>query len=109
MPSSFREPKTLSDWIELDYYRRPRRLRRIRTAVIVFVFLVSLGLLAATFWPKYRYLYESRPVSSAHSMFNNNCGVCHVETFQPATRLVHGNSKLRSVGDDVCLSCHDGP
>ncbi len=109
MPSSFRDPKTLPEWIELDYFRRPRRFWRLRRGVIWLVLLTCLGLLAVTAWPKTRFIYESRPVSSAHTMFNNNCGICHIESFQTAKRLVGGDREVRSVGNDTCRQCHDGP
>src|SRR5258708_4491007 len=108
MPSSFRDPKTLPDWIELDYYQRPRLLRRFRMWMNIAIFVAVIGLMAITFWPKFHFIYESRPVSSAHHMFNNNCGVCHEEHFQPGVRLISGNSKVRSVSDETCKSCHDG-
>jgi predicted CXXCH cytochrome family protein len=106
MPSSFRDPKTLADWIQLDYFQRPSRVWTTRILLAWLVFILCLSLLAFTWWPETRFVYESRPVSSAHAMFNNNCGVCHVESFQPARRLLRGDSNVRSVRDDTCRSCH---
>jgi predicted CXXCH cytochrome family protein len=106
MPSSFRDPKTLADWIQLDYFRQPSRFWRIRNLLTGLVLISCLALLAFTWWPQTHFVYESRPVSSAHAMFNNNCGVCHVESFQPARRLVRGDSSLRSVPDATCRACH---
>ena len=33
MPSPFRSPKTLPEWIELDYYDRPRWIRMMRASI----------------------------------------------------------------------------
>lgn len=109
MPSSFRDPKTLTDWIQLDYFRKPGRVWRIRNLLTWSIFFVCLGIVALTWWPRARFIYESRPVSSAHAMFNDQCGVCHIESFQPVTRLLRVDSSVRSVADETCRSCHDGP
>jgi predicted CXXCH cytochrome family protein len=110
MPSSFREPKTLPEWIELDYYRRRRRLLRVRTAVIWLTLLIcAAGIAGVSFLPMARWIYESRPVSAAHMMFNDRCEVCHTESFRPAVRFLSSNPHLPSVKDDTCTGCHDGP
>jgi Cytochrome c7 and related cytochrome c len=106
MPSSFRDPKTLSDWIQLDYFRQPGRLWGLRNILTGLIFIVCLSLLPFTWRAQSRFVYQSRPVSSAHAMFNDNCGVCHVESFQPAMRLVRGDPSLRSVPDATCQECH---
>ena len=50
MPSPLRDVKALSDWIELDYYRRPRRLRRSRALLAWAVLLSGAGALALLTW-----------------------------------------------------------
>jgi len=109
MPSSFRDPKTLADWIQLDYFRKPGRVWRIRNVLTWSIFVACLALVGATWWPRARFIYESRPVSSAHAMFNDNCSVCHVESFRPVTRLLRVDPSVRSVADETCRTCHDGP
>ena len=106
MPSSFRDPKALADWIQLDYFRQPRRLWGVRNILTSLIFITCLALLPFTWWRQNRVVYQSRPVSNAHAMFNANCGVCHVESFQPVMRLVRGDSSLRSVPDATCQECH---
>ena len=107
MPSSFRDPKTLADWIQLDYFRRPGRVWRIRNLLTAFIFAACAGLLMAlTWWPRTHFVYQSRPVSSAHTMFNHRCDVCHVESFQPAVRLLRSDPEIRSVSDSTCRECH---
>jgi hypothetical protein len=106
MPSSFRGPKTLADWIQLDYFRQPGRFWRIRNVLTLLVFIACLFLLLPTWRPETRFVYQARPVSDSHAMFNDQCSVCHVESFQPAMRLVRGDSSLRSVPDTTCQECH---
>ncbi|HLJ91611.1 MAG TPA: hypothetical protein VKU02_00325, partial [Gemmataceae bacterium] len=109
MPSSFRDPKTLADWIQLDYFRKPGRVWRVRNILTWSIFAGCVALVAFTWWPRTRFVYESRPVSSAHAMFNDHCGVCHVESFQPVARLLRADPDVHSVADQTCRTCHDGP
>ncbi len=108
MPSPLRDVKALSDWIELDYYRRPRRLRRFRALLAWAVLLSGAGALALLTWLGQPSIYQAGPVSTAHHMFNNDCGKCHTESFQPVNRLWPGNAPLRSVMDQACQQCHEG-
>src|SRR5579871_2012089 len=102
MPSAFRDPKSLSDWIQLDYFRRPRSLRRWRgwlgwgtlaaTALVVGIVLLLPGGKTA---------FQAGPVSSAHTLFNDRCGECHTEAFQTARRILPINSgNLHAVPDE---------
>jgi hypothetical protein len=106
MPSSFRDPKTLADWIRLDYFRKPGRIWQIRNVLTWLTFITFLALVAFSWWPRNHFVYQSRPVSNAHTMFNENCGVCHVESFRTPLRLVRTDSSVRSVPDNTCRTCH---
>jgi predicted CXXCH cytochrome family protein len=102
-------PKSLSSWLELDYFRRPRRLRRVRGLVTWTVLLVSTVLIAAITWmPGNRRVYQAASVSTAHAIFNEDCEACHDASFGTAKRLLHGDDALRSVTDEACLRCHAG-
>jgi|GEM_PF-1755411 len=102
-------PKSLSSWLELDYFRRPRRLRRLRRLVPWTVLLLSTGLIAALTWlPGNRRIYQADSVSTAHAIFNEDCEACHNASFGTAKRLLRGNNELRSVTDEACLRCHAG-
>jgi hypothetical protein len=109
MPSPLRDTKSLPEWIELDYYRRPRRLRRAFGVAVWVTLLVTPLLLAWTLWPRQQVVYEAAPVSPAHTLFNKDCGVCHKDMFQTARRLVPTNAAAHSVPDSACVQCHDGP
>jgi hypothetical protein len=109
MPSAFRDPKNLPEWIELDYFRRSRFLWWLRRRVTWLTLLAGVALGAAAFLPRASRLYQAGPVSTAHAMFNNDCGQCHTENFQTARRFWPVNESVRAVPDDACTRCHDGP
>jgi predicted CXXCH cytochrome family protein len=109
MPSAFREPKSLSESLQLDYYRRPRGVRRLRSWLGWPTLIGCIVLVAVTFWPRARFVYEAHPVSPAHALFNDNCEVCHEKSLVPVSRLINSGDQLRSVDDSTCVKCHEGP
>lgn len=111
MPSAFRDPKTLSDWIQLDYFRRPRGLRRWRYWLGWGMLLAAAaGVAVVLLLPRGRAALQAGPVSSAHSFFNNDCGRCHREAFETAKRLWPVDAAaVRAVPNGACVACHDGP
>lgn len=108
MPSSLRTPKTLSEWEELDYYNRPRRLARLWRPLILVALLVSGVVVGATFLPGRRTAFQAGPVSTAHASFNQDCAQCHTGPFKTLGRLVSFDSNVRSVPDSACTKCHSG-
>jgi hypothetical protein len=108
MASPLRDPKELADWFELDYFRRPREMRRWKLPAAAAVLTACAVALAATALhrdaPR---LVQSGPVSRAHAMFNDNCRACHTEAFSEARNLWPGQAS--SISDAACRSCHDGP
>jgi hypothetical protein len=112
MPSAFRNQKNLNEWLELDYYQRPRGLRRWRNRLTLLLFvLCAAGVAGAIFLLGSRSarLVQAGPVTSAHSMFNHECEWCHRESFQTAQKFLPGNASMRVVPDEACIQCHDGP
>jgi hypothetical protein len=110
MSSAFRDPKNLSEWIELDYFRRSRFLGWLRRRATWVTLGVSVLLVGGTLLlPWTSKLYQAGPVSTAHAMFNDNCAVCHTESLQTLRRFWPGNASVRAVPDEACLRCHDGP
>src|SRR5208283_5630806 len=109
MTSPLRDPKSLADWIELDYYRRPRLMRRAKwvTSVVVFL-LCGVALAAVTVLPRFAPIYQAGPLSSAHTLFTSECAACHTGAFGGVQHFWSG-SDLHTVSDSNCLSCHDGP
>jgi hypothetical protein len=109
MPSSLRGPKTLSRWLELDYFDRPRKLRRLWRVVLLLTLLVAVaGVLAWALPPGRRTALQAGPVSAGHAMFNHDCGRCHTGEARTFDRLRRLDPGLRSVPDSACLACHSG-
>lgn len=111
MPSAFRDPKTLTDWIQLDYFRRPRGLRRWRSWLGWGTFFACMAGVAVVFLlPRGKNTFQAGPVSSAHAFFNDDCGKCHTVAFRTAQRLWSvGSESVHAVPDAACTQCHDGP
>jgi hypothetical protein len=108
MPSAFRNPKNLADWLRLDYFNRRRRLPRLKTALCWAALLVTaaaLGLL----WLNHSEatLYQAGPLSEKHAMYSNDCKVCHVEAFTTAQRFLPWKQDLHVVPDAACETCHE--
>jgi hypothetical protein len=110
MPSSFRNPTNLPDWIELDYTSRPRGLRRGRWLLSILALVVCVaGVLVASRFPGSKKLLQAAPVSSAHTLFNDDCGKCHEQAFATARRVLPWKASVPSVTDRACRVCHEGP
>jgi hypothetical protein len=108
MPSSFRTPKTLAEWLKLDYFRHESGLRRARSLLVVAAMgLCLLGVAVAVALPRGRQVYQAGPVSSGHAGFGDHCEKCHTEPFRTAAHFA-GAGDRPSVGDDACRSCHPG-
>jgi predicted CXXCH cytochrome family protein len=105
MPSEFRSPRTLSNWIELDYFRR-RRLPGWRAGMAA-ALLGSIACLAGLVWARGYRTFQAGPLSAPHALFNNDCHLCHQSNGATLTRLVWGE-KVGSVPDGACRKCHEG-
>jgi hypothetical protein len=112
MLSSQSDPKDISEWIELDYFNRPRALGLRRKYIVRGSWLGALaigGVLA--FLPfmnrtSANRIYEAAPVSRSHTMFGDDCRRCHVDSFASGLRFIHQNDGLASVKDTTCNECH---
>jgi hypothetical protein len=108
MPSAFRDPKTLAQWIELDYHQRQRWLRRWQTWLTVGTFVVGIVLvLGYMLTPSWSQSIQAGPLSTTHAMFSNDCTQCHTRPFATAQRLL--NPSAITVDDSACEKCHAGP
>jgi hypothetical protein len=108
MPSAVRNQKELPEWIEPDYHRRPRGLRRWRWRLTWLTLLLSAALVGAvSFVPRAASLAQAGPVTPAHALCA--CADCHTEPFATAKRLLPWNAAVRAVPDSACSQCHDGP
>ena len=112
--ASLRTLKNLPEWLELDYHRRPRALKALWKPVIGATLLISaLAMLALVLIPRRTVphiatAFQAGPVAPVHSLFNNDCGKCHVEALRTWDRLWQFNGSIRSVADETCRQCHAG-
>jgi hypothetical protein len=110
MSSPLRDPKQLTEWLELDYFNRPSPFRRLRRVITRATFFVALAAVTCwTFLPHQQAVYQAGPVSTAHTLFNNDCGRCHAGSFETLHRFVAHNPSIHSVTDETCSGCHAGP
>lgn len=109
MSSPLRDHKSLSDWVELDYFRRPRGLRRRRRRLIWLSVVVGAVGLVLLLRPGSHSLHQAGPLSTGHAMFSNACGKCHEEFLNPARRFLTQDATLRTVKDSTCKQCHSAP
>jgi predicted CXXCH cytochrome family protein len=104
MPSSFRTPKTLADWLRLDAFRREGGLRRQRAALAAGAMAACLlGVAATLALPGGRRAYEAGPVSRGHAEIADRCEKCHTQPFRTAARFAGDGP---TVSDDACRACH---
>ena len=94
-----RTAKKLAQRIDLNYFKRPHPLRRWRTILSIAAPALGLLWLGGMAAAGSRAPYSSGPVSSAHAFAEQRCEVCHVRD----------TSFRAHVGDNACLTCHDGP
>src|SRR6266850_7854743 len=87
----------------LDYYKKPHYLRRLKFIVpLVVIVLATAGVLAYhNFGPLT--FYNSGPISMQHAGFANACQNCHEF---PGRLLAKRNSSAPM--DGSCLQCHPG-
>ena len=92
------DTKTLSQRVNLFYFLRPNVFRDSRrrltlwatvlAALATVPFLLNLG--------GGEQVFSNGPLSQAHAIFEQDCSLCHTETFSV-------------VPDAACIRCHDGP
>jgi hypothetical protein len=113
--SSLRNPKALTEWLQLDYFRRPRRLKALWKPVVLATLaggvlaMVALAVAQKKLAPHLATAYQAGPLSSSHALFNADCARCHVEAFKTWDRLWQFDGNIRAVPDSACLQCHPGP
>src|SRR4051812_43881566 len=94
-----RDPKSFLRHFTLDYFRRPRSLRRWKLWLSLAAMLVSAGVLvAAIVNPHWHSAFQAGPLSPAHAMVAHDCTACHDKPFATAARFVPG-SEASSVSD----------
>jgi hypothetical protein len=101
-----RNPKEFTRHFTLDYYRRPRPLRRWKWMLSLVAALGLAGALAAVVIDRRRHTaFQAAPVSHAHAFFGHDCAACHDTAFATARRFVPF-ANAHSVSDGRCTHCH---
>ena len=89
MPSAFRNQKNLAEWVELDYFRRQRWLKRWRRLLTWGTLVACIaGVTIAAVLPRAPRLVQAGQLSSAHRMFNDDCSRCHQKNFQTRPPMI---------------------
>jgi len=95
-----RTTKKLAQRIDLNYFKRPTRLKRVKFWLSVLLPLLALLWIAERTILKDARVYSSGRLSEAHAILENECATCHVQT---------AGAFPAKVRDNACLDCHDGP
>lgn len=101
-----RPNQPVAERIDIHLERWPNPLFRRRRWITL-----GAGLLAALFVAVYavrndQTIYHSRPVSTSHQLWRNDCGQCHKTAWQPLVRLTSLDNGVRSVREEDCRRCH---
>lgn len=102
-----RTSKSISERIEADYYKHPHPMRKVKRWLSWGLLVASLVLVLIPVLIGRQEVFQAAPVSKAHQFIANDCGRCHVESWQPALRLVTLDANHRSTTDAACRACHN--
>ena len=95
-----RTTKKLAQRIDLNYFKRPTRLKRARLWLSLVLLLLALFWITAKSLSRDSRVYSSGRLSRAHAVLENECAACHLGQT--------GAFSARAT-DNACLDCHDGP
>lgn len=107
MPSTFRSPRSLAAWLELDYFRRRGLFRGWWGGSLVAALVASLVAFGVMLQASGKKTFQAGPLSTPHAMFQDRCDLCHEDNGTTLTRLWRGNG-VSSVPDHKCQACHEG-
>ncbi len=95
-----RTTKKLAQRIDLNYFKRPTRLKRANFWLSVGLPALALGWIAWHGISRDSRVYSSGRMSEAHAVLEADCAACHVQT---------AGAFSAKASDAACLACHDGP
>ncbi len=95
-----RTTKKLAQRIDLDYFKRPSPLRRLRFLLSVAAPALAILCIAWYAIRSDRRVYSAGGLSTAHAVLTKQCSACHVSNL---------GFYDKKVFDQKCISCHDGP
>lgn len=109
-----RTSRELSERVEIDFYRHPRRFRRLTWGTAAVLGIVSAAWLVVQSVQGRGRIYQAGPLATPHRLFENDCEKCHT-TWTPLLRLTSlttsspVGTSLSSVTNEKCMACHTGP
>jgi hypothetical protein len=109
MLSAHEGSRVVADWMELDYVKRRRRFRKVKTFVLWLALAAAVLFLGYTYLPGKAAVFQAARVSPAHALWQDDCGQCHRQSFRTGARFVSLDEHVRSVPDEACTTCHAGP
>ena len=95
-----RTTKKLAQRIDLNYFKRPTRLKRAKFWLSVGVPALALVWIGSHGFARDSRVYSSGRMSEAHAVLEVECAACHVQT---------AGTFSAKASNVACLSCHDGP
>ncbi|HLW68555.1 MAG TPA: hypothetical protein VKS79_24765, partial [Gemmataceae bacterium] len=101
-----RSPKALTDSLELDYFRRQRWPRRLRTWAAVGAAVLAVVAFIAAVGASGQRSFQAGPVAEPHAGFADDCAKCHGESFRTASKFWTSSPHF-ATPDAACLHCHE--
>lgn len=101
--------KSRAKRIALDYFKRPHPLRRAKLVLSLALPLLGALAIAAYALRGDHRLYNSGPVSTAHTMFGARCEHCHTASPLTAAGAAPKSTFFVPVSKQTCTVCHEGP
>lgn len=95
-----RTTKKIAQRIDLNYFKRPTLLKRVKVWLCLASPLVALAWIAWHGFARDSRVYSSGRLSEAHAVLEEQCAACHVQT---------AGAFSAKAEDRACLACHDGP
>jgi hypothetical protein len=95
-----RTTKKLAQRIDLDYFKRPTRLKRAKFWLSLLLPLLALVWITWRGFSGDHRVYSSGRMSEAHAVLEKECSSCHVQ---------QAGAFSAKAADAACLACHDGP
>ena len=95
-----RTTKKLAQRIDLNYFKKPTRLKRAKSWLSLVLPLLALIWISWRGFSGDHRVYSSGRMSKAHAVLEKECAACHVK---------QSSAFAARAADDACLACHDGP
>lgn len=106
MPEA-RSNQAVAERLDINLERWPNPLFRRRRWLTIVCGILPLLFVAVYVVRDDQTVYHTRPVSTGHQLWRNDCGKCHKTPWQPLVRLATLNNNVRSVREEDCRQCHE--